>query len=241
MNKKIALLVVSAIAILLFGFSCTQAFDTAPATANTVSSDVAATLSDPSATFATEFTSGPKNDVRWVNSTATNLDIQLLGVKIVAYSIQWFGGSWSAWYVPGVNDLYQKPGETVRRAWACFNDHTHKYLYIPAAYATTLPSYAEFNRTTIPSGIADSGVKSYAFGPSNNTTWVNNLSINIDRAIDKKMIVAYKLTWFEGTESGWIIPGYLDVYQKPGENQRRWWACFNDHDHEYLAFTVPLC
>lgn len=249
MSKKIVLLVLSAIVVSLLSMSCTQAFDTASSTDLNKATDstkanglnTQSLENDPAPTYAQDVICDPKNDVRWVNSTSTTLDIQLLGVKIVAYRIQWFADSWSAWYVPGVNDLYQKPGETLRRAWACFNDHTHQYLYIPAANASSLRSYSEFNRKTIPTGIADSGVTLSSYGPSNNTAWYNSTNINIDRAIDKKMIVAYKLTWLEtGTESEWIIPGYFDIYQKTGENQRRWWACFNDHDHEYLSF-IALC
>jgi hypothetical protein len=193
---------------------------------------------DPTPTCAQEVASGPAKDSRWCSSTLLTLDREILGVKIVAYRIQWFSGGWSAWYVPGVNDLYQKSGEPVRRVWACFNDHNFKYLAVPSAAASSLRCYAEFDKGIVTPNIQNSGVVSSSFGPSNNTEWVNNLSIGIDRQIDKQMIVAYKITWFNGSKSGWIVPGYFDVYQKSGESARRWWACFNDHSHEYLAFPL---
>jgi hypothetical protein len=58
-----------------------------------------------------------------------SLDKEKLGVEIIAYRIQWFSGSWSGWYVPGVNDLYKKPYEPLRRYWACFNDHNFEIIY----------------------------------------------------------------------------------------------------------------
>lgn len=72
---------------------------------------------------------GPQNNQEWVNSLSTELDVDIFGFKIVAYQIRWFNGSWSSWYVPGVNDLYKKNNEPMRRFWACFNDHTFKIIY----------------------------------------------------------------------------------------------------------------
>ena len=70
-------------------------------------------------------------DASWVTDCLNlNSDINKLGVKIVAYRIQWFGGDWSGWYVPGVNDLYKKSGEPLRRFWACFNDHSFEIIYM---------------------------------------------------------------------------------------------------------------
>jgi len=81
-------------------------------------------------TCAFDTVCSPKEDSRWVDDLSLDPDVKLAGVKIVAYRIHWFSGSWSPWYVPGVNDLYQKTnlGEPERRAWACFNDHTHNYI-----------------------------------------------------------------------------------------------------------------
>lgn len=73
---------------------------------------------------------GPRNDQEWVdNSLNVDLDQKKLGCKIIAYRFQYSGGSWSVWYAPGVNDLYKKPGETLRRSWACFNDHSFEIIY----------------------------------------------------------------------------------------------------------------
>ena len=47
----------------------------------------------------------------------------------MAYRLRWFSGKWSGWFVPGVNDLYKKPGEPLRRFWACFNDHEFEIIY----------------------------------------------------------------------------------------------------------------
>lgn len=235
MTKRNLLFTVMALAALVLGIGCNMA----PADLSTdASASMDISRSTVAPTYAQEVTSGPLNDSRWTASNATNLDLLYLGKKIVAYQIKWFNGSWSKWYVPGVNDEYKKSGENVRRAWACFNDHTFRYIAIPASYAGSLRDYSSFDRSYVPSRISDSRLNYYTLGKSYNTSWVNTLNINIDRSIDKKMIVAYKIKWFNGTKSGWIVPGYKDIYQKPGENSRRWWACFNDHEHDYLAFTI---
>jgi len=62
-----------------------------------------------------------------------NIDIQNLGVRVMAYKIQWFDGSWSDWYFPGVNDLdsksYTVSGKKyLKRVWAYFVDHSHIYV-----------------------------------------------------------------------------------------------------------------
>lgn len=72
----------------------------------------------------------PRNDNEWVDQCLNlNLD-KKFGCKIIAYKIQWFSGDWSPWFVPGVNDLYKKEGEPLRRFWACFNDHSFEILYM---------------------------------------------------------------------------------------------------------------
>lgn len=73
---------------------------------------------------------GPRNDNEWLDQ-CLNLDLdRKFGCKIIAYKIQWFSGDWSSWFVPGVNDLYKKEGEPLRRFWACFNDHNFEILYM---------------------------------------------------------------------------------------------------------------
>ncbi|MDQ1281729.1 MAG: hypothetical protein QG630_80 [Patescibacteria group bacterium] len=49
--------------------------------------------------------------------------------EILKYRIQWFNGSWSPWYVPGVNDQDWKNNYdgTTRRIWSYFDDHVHEY------------------------------------------------------------------------------------------------------------------
>ncbi len=72
----------------------------------------------------------PQRDQEWVSDCLNlNLDQRKFGCEIVAYKIQWFSGKWSSWYVPGLNDLYKKSGEPLRRYWACFNDHSFEIIY----------------------------------------------------------------------------------------------------------------
>lgn len=78
----------------------------------------------------TEVTESASYDARWV-SLSRQVDQSIKGGRIVAYKLQWFSGSWSGWYVPGVNDMDNKfnvgPG-TLRRMWSYFYDHTHSYV-----------------------------------------------------------------------------------------------------------------
>jgi hypothetical protein len=71
-----------------------------------------------------------RNDQVWVDRCLDlDLDLERFGCRIVAYRLRWFSGKWSGWFVPGVNDLYKKPGEPLRRYWACFNDHEFEIIY----------------------------------------------------------------------------------------------------------------
>ncbi|PIW96034.1 hypothetical protein COZ84_00350, partial [Candidatus Kuenenbacteria bacterium CG_4_8_14_3_um_filter_39_15] len=49
--------------------------------------------------------------------------------EIMKYRIRWFNGSWSAWYIPGQNDIDWKTNldGSKRRVWAYFDDHVHEY------------------------------------------------------------------------------------------------------------------
>ena len=70
-------------------------------------------------------------DDRWKQGLDTNVDQIVEGGEIAAYQLQWFNGSWSGWFVPGVNDIdikYNTRDSTMRRMWAYFYDHTHKYI-----------------------------------------------------------------------------------------------------------------
>jgi hypothetical protein len=62
-----------------------------------------------------------------------NLDVKKFGCKIIAYRIQWWDGTWSEYFVPGVNDLYKNDDEIeyvpLRRRWALFVDHSFQIIY----------------------------------------------------------------------------------------------------------------
>jgi hypothetical protein len=88
----------------------------------------------------------PLRDSSWVdNCLNLGADIPKFGVKIIAYRLKWFSGHWSDWYVPGVNDLYKKPGEPLRRQWACFSDHTFEIMY-------TAPKKTDWKNAEEPKG-----------------------------------------------------------------------------------------
>lgn len=79
----------------------------------------------------TEVTESASYDERWVHGLSRDADRAIKGGRIVAYKLQWFGGSWSGWYVPGINDIDAKfnPGpNTLRRMWSYFYDHNHTYV-----------------------------------------------------------------------------------------------------------------
>ncbi|KAK3608293.1 hypothetical protein CHS0354_030743 [Potamilus streckersoni] len=61
----------------------------------------------------TEVSSEASNsDCRWAAGLNINVDQVILKGRIVAYKIQWFSGSWSGWYVPGINDIDSKYNPT---------------------------------------------------------------------------------------------------------------------------------
>jgi hypothetical protein len=40
-------------------------------------------------------------------------------------------GAWTAWYVPGYNDIAAKiyvPNNALERMWSIFQDHTHEFI-----------------------------------------------------------------------------------------------------------------
>ena len=68
---------------------------------------------------------------RWVQGLNTEMDNKILQGDVVAYKIQWFNGSWSGWYVTGVNDIdwkYNRSTNDMRRMWSYFSDHNHQYI-----------------------------------------------------------------------------------------------------------------
>jgi hypothetical protein len=86
-----------------------------------------------------EVTSPANRDHRWYEGLSLYVDWEILKGRIVVYKIKWFNGTWSGWYVPGVNDIDHKfndsnwPGNmakhnTMRRMWSYFYDHEHTYI-----------------------------------------------------------------------------------------------------------------
>jgi hypothetical protein len=75
----------------------------------------------------------------WVGFGA-RIDEIVYGGRIAAYQLQWFSGAWSAWFVPGMNDLDCKFNtapmtcsipfvkNSLRKAWAYFYDHNHNII-----------------------------------------------------------------------------------------------------------------
>ena len=71
------------------------------------------------------------SDVRWKQGLSTEVDHTVTGCNIVAHKVQWSNGSWTDWYVVGVNDIdlkYNPSNGTLRRMWAYFYDHNHLYI-----------------------------------------------------------------------------------------------------------------
>ena len=80
----------------------------------------------------TEESHGPAGtQIGWQAGLSTNADQKILGAKIAAYQIRWSTGAWSQWFVPGQNDLdtkYNTGTNDMRRQWAYFGDHEHRYV-----------------------------------------------------------------------------------------------------------------
>lgn len=68
----------------------------------------------------------------WWKGLSTQVDQAILKGDVIAYKIQWFNGSWSDWFVTGVNDIDVKfnpaPANEMRRQWSYFTDHKHTYI-----------------------------------------------------------------------------------------------------------------
>jgi hypothetical protein len=79
-------------------------------------------------------------DCRWPSGVRGRMDEIVYSGRIAAYQIQWSSGSWSGWFVPGMNDRDSKfnpsalscslpyPVNGMRLAWAYFYDHKHKIV-----------------------------------------------------------------------------------------------------------------
>ncbi|VDI80714.1 Hypothetical predicted protein [Mytilus galloprovincialis] len=87
----------------------------------------------------TQVERGATRDCRWV-AGLDMADLVIEKGRIIAYQIKWFSGKWSHWYVPGLNDIsdtYNPKGRScalsyrdnsMRRRWAVFYDHRHKFI-----------------------------------------------------------------------------------------------------------------
>jgi len=47
-------------------------------------------------------------------------------------------------------------------------------------------------------------------------------------------VLMYRIRWFNGRWSGWFVPGFNDREKGKGRDIR-YWACFNDHEHEVIV------
>jgi hypothetical protein len=83
--------------------------------------------------------------------------------------------------------------------------------------------------------------------PSSDARWINSLSLQADNQILGGDIVAYKLQWFSGSWSSWIVPGINDLDTKfnmsaqvrngipvQANSMRRMWSYFYDHNYSYI-------
>jgi len=66
--------------------------------------------------------------------------------EILSYRIQWFSGSWSPWYVPGVDDVDWKTNAdgSSRRIWSYFADHVHQVCLSPSGSVSKSEFSASF-------------------------------------------------------------------------------------------------
>lgn len=94
----------------------------------------------------TEVTRNSSLDCGWKAGLDVDLDQILVDGDIIAYQILWSNGTWSKWYVTGVNDIdwvFNEEAEfctlsifpnSLRRVWSYFFDHTHKYILCKSKY-----------------------------------------------------------------------------------------------------------
>lgn len=60
----------------------------------------------------------------------SSLDLNVPEHNIVRYRIQWYGGAWSPWYIPGSGDIDWtiNTNGNHRRVWSYFDDHQFEYI-----------------------------------------------------------------------------------------------------------------
>ena len=87
--------------------------------------------------ICTEVYSRRTRDCRWHADLDVYADQEILnGCHVIAFKLRWFSGSWSRWFVVGVNDIDGKVNlgyrrcnggytkhNTMRRWWSYFYDH----------------------------------------------------------------------------------------------------------------------
>lgn len=157
-----------------------------------------------------ETTEQPTFEIRWSQGLAVDNDVRIIGKMIVGYQIQWFNGSWSQVYTPGVDDIdwVTNNDGSQRRVWSYFYDHTHRY------YTGTDVQEAA----------------------TNDPRWRQGLSTALDNQIIGKDIASYRIL----SNASWsqnYTPGIDDV--DPMKNQdgseRRMWSHFADQVHRYVT------
>ncbi len=59
-----------------------------------------------------------------------NLELNIPEHNIIQYRIQWYGGTWSPWYIPGSGDIdwTLNSNGNHRRVWSYFDDHQFEYI-----------------------------------------------------------------------------------------------------------------
>lgn len=66
--------------------------------------------------------------------------------------------------------------------------------------------------------------------------WSLGLNTELDSINLKGKIIAYKIQWFDGSWSGWYVPGKNDIDWKVNgdSTMRRVWSYFTDHNYLYI-------
>ncbi|VDI12456.1 Hypothetical predicted protein [Mytilus galloprovincialis] len=84
-------------------------------------------------------------------------------------------------------------------------------------------------------------------GPTRDCRWPAGLNMQVDQIAAGGKIAAYKIRWFGGSWSGWVVPGYNDMDWKinlvnircsmpyKANSLRRVWSYFYDHTHKFIV------
>jgi hypothetical protein len=88
------------------------------------------------------------------------------------------------------------------------------------------------------------GTTTVPLSPNNNPNWRNaGLNRSVDDIYYKQDIIAYKIQWFSGAWSNWIVKGVNDLYDfttvdlvNPStDDARLTWIYFYDHNYLYIG------